>query len=48
MKLERKVTLITGAARGIGLEIAHAYSLEGANVVICDLQQGDVDEVLLS
>jgi 3-hydroxybutyrate dehydrogenase len=37
--LEGKVAIITGAASGIGLEIAHAYAREGARVVIADLNE---------
>ena len=34
MRLENKVSLITGASRGIGRAIALAYAREGADVVI--------------
>lgn len=37
MRLENKVALITGAARGIGKSIALAYLMEGANVVLTDV-----------
>ncbi|HEX7231184.1 MAG TPA: SDR family oxidoreductase [Candidatus Binatia bacterium] len=46
MKLEAKVALITGSARGLGWEIARAYSDEGAHVTICDLVGGDVDRAV--
>ena len=40
MRLQNKVTLITGAAAGIGAEIATRFAAEGAQVLI-----GDFDEV---
>jgi len=43
MKLNDKVALITGSARGLGWEMMQAFAQEGAKVVICDLSQSDVD-----
>lgn len=43
MKLHDKVVLVTGSARGIGQEIVQAVAAAGANVVLCDLAQADVD-----
>tara|TARA_R110000782_G_scaffold19140_9_gene52323 strand:- start:30653 stop:31465 length:813 start_codon:yes stop_codon:yes gene_type:complete len=38
LRLESKVALITGAARGIGLGIARAFAAEGAAVVLTDVR----------
>jgi NAD(P)-dependent dehydrogenase (short-subunit alcohol dehydrogenase family) len=37
MRLENKIALITGAAQGLGAEIARRFREEGAVVYICDL-----------
>ena len=39
-----KVAIITGAASGIGKEIAFTYAREGANVAIADLVKSAADE----
>src|SRR5436190_4962841 len=39
-RLEGKVALVTGAARGIGEAIARAFVAEGAEVILTDLQDG--------
>ena len=39
MMLENKVSLITGAARGIGKEIAMLFAKEGSDLAICDVNQ---------
>lgn len=36
-RLENKIAMITGAARGIGRTFAEAYIREGARVALCDL-----------
>lgn len=41
--MEGKVLFITGAARGIGFDIAKAFSEAGAKVVVSDLTQDAVD-----
>lgn len=37
-RLERKITLVTGAARGIGLAVAEAFVREGATVLMTDIR----------
>lgn len=49
MKLSNKVCIVTGAASGIGREIAHTYAREGGKVAIADLRleaaQAVADEI---
>ena len=42
-RLEGKVSIITGAAQGIGLATALKFAQEGATVVCCDIKQDGVD-----
>jgi len=39
MLLEKKVALITGAAGGIGRACALRFAKEGAELVLCDLNE---------
>jgi len=48
MRLQDKVAVITGAASGIGLEIARTFAREGAKVVIADLNQAGADAAAAS
>ncbi len=42
-RLAGKVSLITGAAQGIGLATALKFAQEGAIVIVCDVKQAAVD-----
>jgi 3-oxoacyl-[acyl-carrier protein] reductase len=44
VKLRDKVALITGGAQGLGKSIAFAMAREGANIVICDINQATLDQ----
>lgn len=44
--VEGNVLFITGAARGIGFDIAKAFSEAGAKVVLSDLSQQAIDEAV--
>ena len=46
MRLKNKVSIITGAAQGIGLATALKFAEEGATVVLCDLRPEGVDAAL--
>jgi 3-hydroxybutyrate dehydrogenase len=45
MRLKDKVAIVTGAASGIGKDIATVFAREGAKVVIADLNQAGADAV---
>lgn len=46
--MDGKVLFVTGAARGIGLDIAKAFSEAGAKVVLSDLNKEEVEEAAAS
>jgi galactitol 2-dehydrogenase len=46
MRLSGKTALITGAARGIGLEFARAYIAEGATVALADVNAAALDRAV--
>ena len=45
-RLEGKISLITGAAQGIGLATALKFAREGATVIVCDVRHAAVDEAV--
>jgi 3-oxoacyl-[acyl-carrier protein] reductase len=45
-RLHNKVSIITGAAQGIGLATALKFAHEGAIVVVCDVKQAAVDDAV--
>jgi NAD(P)-dependent dehydrogenase (short-subunit alcohol dehydrogenase family) len=45
-ELENRVAIVSGAASGIGKEIAILYAKEGAKVVIADIDESDAQNVV--
>jgi 3-oxoacyl-[acyl-carrier protein] reductase len=45
MRLEGKVSIVTGAAQGIGKATALKFTAEGSKVVICDVKLSSMDEI---
>jgi short-subunit dehydrogenase len=45
MKLENKIAVITGAGRGIGESIAHAFADEGADLILTARTRQQLDRV---
>ena len=41
MRLNGKVSIITGASRGLGLDIARLFATNGSKVVITDINDSD-------
>ncbi len=45
-RLDDRVTIVTGAARGIGRAVTRAYAAEGAAVFAVDVKQEDLEQVV--
>jgi 3-oxoacyl-[acyl-carrier protein] reductase len=45
-RLHNKVSIITGAAQGIGLATALKFAQEGAIVIVCDVKQAAIDDAV--
>lgn len=45
-KLNNKTAIVTGAASGMGKAISILFAQEGANVIVADLRQNEIDEVV--
>ena len=45
--MDKQVVIVTGASRGIGKEIAHLFSQEGMNVIICARNENQIRETAM-
>jgi NAD(P)-dependent dehydrogenase (short-subunit alcohol dehydrogenase family) len=45
-RIEGRIAIVTGAARGIGLAIAARFAREGAGVLMCDIDRNILDEAV--
>src|SRR2546425_3838454 len=45
MTLDRETAVITGAGRGIGEAIAHAFARAGCNLVLLSRTQAEIEQV---
>ncbi|MEA1960770.1 MAG: 3-oxoacyl-ACP reductase FabG [Bacillota bacterium] len=46
MRLNNKTALITGAGKGIGAGIARRFAAEGARLILCDLDEDNVNKMV--
>ena len=44
MRLEGRVSVVTGGGRGIGLAICRRFAAEGSAVAVCDVRSDDAEE----
>ena len=42
-RLDRKVAVITGSARGLGKQIALHFAREGADIVLNDIREEEIE-----
>jgi cyclopentanol dehydrogenase len=47
-RLSGKIALVTGAARGIGAEVAKRFQEEGASVFVCDVNREEGEKIAAS
>jgi NAD(P)-dependent dehydrogenase (short-subunit alcohol dehydrogenase family) len=47
LKLKDKAVIITGASKGLGMEIAKFQIMEGANISICSREKHDLEKILI-
>jgi NAD(P)-dependent dehydrogenase (short-subunit alcohol dehydrogenase family) len=43
--LQDRIAIVTGGAQGLGEAICHRLALEGAHLVVADLNQGGAEKV---
>ena len=48
MRLENKTTLVTGASKGMGESEARLFASQGANVVLCDVDEREGEKTVKS
>ena len=46
MRLNKKIAMVTGAARGMGRTTAELFAREGAKVIVADIHEQDANAVV--